>query len=149
MTEWPTAAAAHIRVKGVNTCARLRRPGGRGMIRTLHQLDGTISELMAAHPLVSSRILAKSIVAQVGKPNDLLVVIPASEVVLPTNTMIQHWYCCDVTHYERDVNGEIVSVPEYEVPLWNEDEIMAARPSDDHYLVWAAVWVPGRVLDAS
>jgi hypothetical protein len=60
-------------------------------------------------------------------------VIPTGEVVLPTRTMIQH--------------GQAHT--DFEAPLWNEDEIIAQRPSADHYLVWAAAWVPSDVLDAS
>ena len=55
--------------------------------------------------------------------------IPTDEVVLPTYTHIQ-----------------TIS------PYWfNEDEVMADpdRPSPDHCLVMAAVWVPRHVLDES
>jgi len=57
-------------------------------------------------------------------------VVPTDQIVLPTRTMVAH-----VENNER--------------PLWNEDEIVAQRPSDKHYIAWAAVWVPGDVFDAS
>jgi hypothetical protein len=45
----------------------------------------------------------------------------------------------------RNSDGKLE--PEYELPPYNDDPIMAERPSENHYLVMAAVWVPGDVLD--
>jgi hypothetical protein len=55
-------------------------------------------------------------------------VIPTDQIVLPPRT--------DVTYIEDRA-------------LWVDHDNLASRPSDDHYLVWAAVWVPGDVLDAT
>jgi hypothetical protein len=61
-------------------------------------------------------------------------VIPTDRAVLPPKTMA--------------ISGGPGSLLDG-MPLWGEDEIDAARPSKDHYLVFAAVWVPGQVLDES
>jgi hypothetical protein len=59
-------------------------------------------------------------------------VIPGHRIVLPSKTMVV---------YGPSVLGDM--------DPWAEDEIMAARPSDNHSLVFAAVWVPDEALDES